>query len=61
MQTFEDVDQAMKQYYYITGKQFYPSPPELNLSDYYTPSLDQQTKELVFFVLEMTAAGFCCA
>ena len=30
-QTFDDVDQAIKQYYYITGKQL--DPPEPNLSD----------------------------
>ena len=28
MQTFDDVDQAMKQYYYITGKSLDPLPPE---------------------------------
>ena len=35
VQTFEDVDQAMKQYYYITGKQLDPLLPEPKLSDYY--------------------------
>ena len=51
MQTFEDVDQAKKQYYYITGNQLDPLPPEPNLNDNYTPSLDQQTKVLVFIAL----------
>ena len=27
VQTFDDVDQAMKQYYYITGKSLDPLPP----------------------------------
>ena len=35
VQTFEDVNQAMKQYFYITGKQLDPFPPEPQLSDYY--------------------------
>ena len=47
VQTFEDVGQAMKQHYYITGKQLDP-----------LPSPDQQNKELVFIALRMTAAGF---
>ena len=58
VQTFEDVDQAMKQFYYITGKQLSPLPPEPKLGDYYTPLPDQQINELVFIALEMTAAGF---
>ena len=45
-QTFDDVDQAMKQYYYITGKQLDPLPPEPKLSDYYAPSANQQNREL---------------
>ena len=32
VQIFEDVDQAMKQYYYITGKQLSQLPPEPKLS-----------------------------
>ena len=48
MQPFEDVDQAMKQYYYITGKQLSQLPPEPKLSDYYTPLPEQKTKYLVF-------------
>ena len=37
-QTFDDVDQAMKQYYYIT--EFDPLPPEPKLSDYYAHDYD---------------------
>ncbi|CAC5372339.1 unnamed protein product [Mytilus coruscus] len=40
--TFEDVDQAMKQYYYITSKQLTPLSPKPKLSDFYTPSEDQK-------------------
>ena len=56
--TFDDVDQAMKQYYYITGKQLDPLPPEPKLSDYYTPSPDQQNREIVFIVDGMAATVF---
>ena len=57
-QTFDDVDQAMKQYYYITGKQLHPLPPEPKLSDYQAPSSDQQNRELLFIVAGMVAMGF---
>ena len=57
-QTFDDVDQAMKQYYYITGKQLDPLPPESKLSDYYAQSSDQQNRELLFIVAGMAATGF---
>ena len=56
-QTFDDVDQAMKQYYYITGKQLDSLPPEPKLSDYYAPSADQQNRELLFIVAGMAATG----
>ena len=48
----------MKQYYYITGKQLDPLPPEPKLSDYYAPSADQQNRELLFIVAGMAATGF---
>ena len=46
-QTFDDVDQAMKQYYYFTGKQLDPLPPEPKLSDYYAPSLGSAKQRVV--------------
>ena len=63
MQTFDDVDQAMKQYFYITGKQLpsdltTPLPPEPKLSDFYAPSLDQQNREITFVILGMAVTGF---
>ena len=57
-QTFDNVDQAMKQYYYITGKQLDPLSSEPKLSDFYAPSPDQQNRELAFIVVGMTATGF---
>ncbi|CAC5378385.1 unnamed protein product [Mytilus coruscus] len=47
---FEDVDQAMKQYYYITSKQLTPLSPKPKLSDFYTPSEDQKNREIAFVV-----------
>ena len=32
VQTFDNVEQAMKQYYYITGEHLDPSPPEPKLT-----------------------------
>ena len=57
-QTFDNVDQAMKQYYYITGKKLDLHPQEPKLSDYYAPSPDQQNRELLFIVAGMAATGF---
>ena len=57
-QTFDNVDQAMKQYYYITGKKLDPLPQEPKLSDYYAPSPDQQNRELLFIVAGMAVKGF---
>ena len=58
-QTFEDVDQAMKHYYYITGKQL-PNDllPKPTLSDFYTPSEDQKNREFAFIILGMPATVF---
>ena len=57
-QTFEDVDQAMKQYYYVTNKQLNPLPSEPKLSDFYTPSEDQKNREFAFVVGGMALTGF---
>ena len=62
-QTFDDVAQAMKQYYYVTGQHLpsdlaTPLPPEPKLSDLYTPSPDQKNREIMFVVLGMTVTGF---
>ena len=58
LHTFDDVDQAMNQYYYITGKQLDPLPPEPKLSDYYIPSPKQQDRKIVLIELRMAATGF---
>ena len=48
----------MKQYYYITGKQLDQLPPEPKSSDYYTPSPDQQNRDIVFIAAGMAITGF---
>lgn len=56
-QTFDNVDQAMKQYYFITGKQLPDLPPKPVLSDFYTPSDDQKDREIAFIVGGMALTG----
>jgi hypothetical protein len=57
-ETFEDVDEAMKSYYYITGKQIEDLPPKPKLSDFYTPSEDQKNREIAFIVVGMIVTSF---
>ena len=54
---FDDVDQAMKQYYYITGKDL-QLPPRPKLSNFYVPSEDQKNREIAFVVGGMALTGF---
>ena len=58
VQTFEDVDQAMKLYYRVTNKKITPLSPEPTLSDCYTPSEDQKNREMAFVVGGMALTGF---
>jgi len=55
---FDDADAAMKQYYYITGKQLPTLEEEPKLSDYYSPSVDQKNREIVFIVGGMALTSF---
>ena len=57
-QEFSDVDTAMKQYYYITGKELPELEPEPTLSDFYAPSEDQKNREIAFVVGGMALTGF---
>ena len=57
-QEFSDVDTAIKQYYYITGKELPELEPEPTLSDFYTPSEDQKNREIAFVVGGMALTGF---
>ena len=52
-QEFDNVDRAMKEYYYVTKQ-----APEPKLSDFYTPSEDQKNREIGFVVTGMLITGF---
>ena len=56
--TFQDVDQAIREYSLVTGKQLDPLGDEPRLSDFYTPSDDQRDRETAFVVDGMVATGF---
>jgi hypothetical protein len=61
VQTFHDVDAAIREYSQVFGeaksKTLDPLGPEPQLSDFYTPSNDQKDREIVFVVLGMAATG----
>ena len=48
---------AMKQYYYVTGKQLAAAAPKPKFSDFYTPSEDQKNREIAFVVGGMALTG----
>ncbi|CAC5421156.1 unnamed protein product [Mytilus coruscus] len=56
--TFEDVDQAMKQYYYITSKQLTPLSPKPKLSDFLYTIRRSKNREIAFVVGGMVLTGF---
>ena len=58
VQTYDDVDRAMKEYYFVTSKQLPDLQPEPTLNDFYTPSDDQKNREITFVVLGMGVTGF---
>jgi DUF1680 family protein len=53
--TFKNVDDALYEYYQVTGKTLL-SDPAPRLSDFYTPSADQKDREVVFVVVGMGVA-----
>ena len=57
VQTFRDVDAAMREYATVTGNQLDPLGPEPQLSDYYTPSEVQKDCKIAFIILGMAATG----
>ena len=58
VQTFDDVDQAIKQYYYATASQLRDLSPEPTLNDFYTPIEDQNYREIAFGIGGMALFGF---
>ena len=57
--TFNDVDQAMREYFIVTGQTLGPIGPEPPLSDFYTPGEVLQTVELIFcgLIVRLSATG----
>lgn len=60
VQTFRDVDAAIREYARATGKNLDPLEPEPQLSDFYHPSDDQKDREIAFVILGMAATGLVC-
>ena len=57
VQTFRDVDDAMREYSRITGTKLDPLGPEPKLSDIYMPSSGQRDRGIAFVILGMAATG----
>lgn len=57
VQTFRDVDAAIREYAQVTGQNLNPMGPEPQLSDFYTPSNEQKDREIAFVLLGMAATG----
>jgi hypothetical protein len=57
VQTFRDVEAAMREYAQVTSKKLDPLGPEPRLSDFYMPSEGQKGRELAFIILGMAATG----
>ena len=57
VQTFRDVDVAIREYSQVTGKMLNPLGSEPQLSDFYVPSDDQKDREITFIVLGVAATG----
>ena len=57
VQTFRDVDDAMREYSRVTGTKLDPMGPDPKLSDFYVPSSGQRDREIAFVVLRMSATG----
>ena len=57
VQTFRDVDAAIREYAQVAGKSLEALPPEPQLSDFYVPSDGQKDREIAFVVAGMTMTG----
>lgn len=57
VETFRDVDAAIREYAQVTGKSLEALAPEPRLSDFYVPSDDQKDREIAFIVVGMAATG----
>jgi len=57
VQTFHDVDAAIREYSQVTGHNLDPLDPKPQLSDFYVPSNDHKNREITFVVLGMVTTG----
>ena len=57
VQTFCDADATVRLYAQVTGKTLDPLGPEPQLSDFFTPSVDQNDREITFLILGMATTG----
>ena len=60
VQTFQDVDAAIREYGQVTGKMLpleQQLDPEPTLAEFYAPSHDQKTREIAFVILGMGATA----
>ena len=55
--TLKDVNQAMQEYFIVTGQKLNQLGPEPHLFDFYKPNEDQQTHELLFVTVGLGATG----
>jgi len=56
VQTFSDIDQALQEYYLVTGENLPPIQGiKPKLADFYQPSENQKAKEVVFILFSMVA------
>ena len=57
VQTFRDVDDAMREHSRVTGKKLDFLGTEPKVSDFYVPSSGQRDREIAFVILGMAATG----
>ena len=57
LQTFQDVDDAMREYSRVTATKLDPLAPEPKLSDFNVLSSGQRDREMAFVVLGIAATG----
>ena len=57
VQTFRDVDMAIREYTRVTGHNLDSLGSEPKISDFYTPSGDQKNRDITFVVAGMAATG----
>lgn len=57
VQTFRNVDAAIRDNSQVSGKILVPLGPEPHISDFYHPNVDQNDRAIAFVILGKTATG----